>query len=81
MQKTLAALFASSTLFAASHALAQTTYFRDQRGVVTGRAEQRGSTTWFRDERGVVTGRAERKGDGVEFRDPQGRYLGRAGSR
>lgn len=81
MRRSMLALLTSAVALLAGHAAAQTTYLRDQRGVITSRAEQQGSTTWFRDQRGIVTGRAERKGDAVEFHDAQGRYLVGAGNR
>ncbi len=54
---TLAALLLSLV----ATAQAQTTTFRDGRGSITGRAEQRGNTTVFRDNRGSITGRARRR--------------------
>ena len=59
-------------------ATAQTTYFRDEHGRTTGRAEQRGNTTYFRDEQGRSPGRAEQRGGTTYYRDQYGRTTGRS---
>ena len=70
---------ASWLCVAAAHA--QTTYFRDDHGRTTGRAEQRGDTTYYRDDRGRTLGRAEQRGGTTYFRDNRGRTIGRAEER
>jgi hypothetical protein len=77
-----AAVFTGAALWmcvAAAHA--QTTYYRDDRGRTTGRAEERGDTTYFRDNYGRATGRAEQRGDTTHYRDEYGRTTGRAEQR
>ena len=72
---------AASSWLCVAAAHAQTTYFRDDHGRTTGRAEQRGDTTYYRDDRGRTLGRAEQRGDTTYFRDDHGRTTGRAEQR
>jgi hypothetical protein len=82
-QHTRKAVLVAALLIAcnAGLATAQTTYFRDEHGRTTGRAEQRGDTTYFRDEHGRTVGRAEQQGDVTRYRDSYGRTTGRAEER
>jgi len=52
---------AAASWLCAAAAHAQTTYFRDDHGRTTGRAEERGGITYYRDENGRTTGRSERR--------------------